>query len=380
MHVLQRDPLTAARADATWAPATPTYDVGLAVAGRPVTVFGGGTPALGHIAALRQAGAEVTVVATATVDAVTDLADRGVVTWERRAYRSGDLERPWLAVAATGDVALDQQIADDAEARRLWCVRATHGPDGSSPDRLTTGEVVLVGGGPGDPGLLTVAGAAELRAADVVICDRLAPLAALTWLKHGAEVIDVAKIPRGAFTGQEEINRLLVEHAGNGRRVVRLKGGDSFIFGRGGEELQACAAAGVPVRVIPGVSSSVAAPALAGIPLTHRGVNQGFTVLSGHVPPGDPRSSLDYTALARSGTALVLLMAVVTLPAIADALIAGGLDRDTPAATIAEASLPSQHVVRATVATIAAAAASAGIGAPAITVIGSVAAFHPAHT
>jgi len=161
---------------------------------------------------------------------------------------------------------------------------------------------------------------------------------------------------------------------------VRLKGGDSFIFGRGGEELQACAAAGVPVRVIPGVSSSVAAPALAGIPLTHRGVNQGFTVLSGHVPPGDPRSSLDYTALARSGTALVLLMAVVTLPAIADALIAGGLDRDTPAATIAEASLPSQHVVRATVATIAAAAASAGIGAPAITVIGSVAAFHPAHT
>jgi uroporphyrin-III C-methyltransferase len=187
----------------------------------------------------------------------------------------------------------------------------------------------------------------------------------------------VAKIPRGAFTPQERINELLVEHGLAGRRVVRLKGGDSFVFGRGGEEWQACAAAGVPVRVVPGVSSAIAGPALAGIPLTHRQLTQGFTVVSGHLPPGDPGSTLDWSALARAGTTLVVLMGVATLPAITAALIREGMAASTPAATVADAGLPSQRDVRGTVADIAALTAAAGIRPPAITVIGAVAGFRP---
>ncbi|WP_245857894.1 uroporphyrinogen-III C-methyltransferase [Mumia flava] len=240
---------------------------------------------------------------------------------------------------------------------------------------LEPGSVTLVGGGPGDPGLLTVSGLEALRSADVVVVDRLAPLGALAELD--VDVIDVGKIPRGRFTAQEEINRILVEQARAGRRVVRLKGGDNFVFGRGGEEVAACAGAGIPVRVVPGVSSALAGPALAGVPVTHRGLNQGFTVISGHVAPGDPRSTIDYGALARSGTDLVLLMAVASLPAITSTLVAEGLDPATPAATIADAALPTQRVVRADVATIAARMAEEGIGAPAITVIGAVAGFDP---
>ena len=147
--------------------------------------------------------------------------------------------------------------------------------------------MVLVGGGPGNLDLLTVGGLAAIRRADVIVTDRLAPLAALDHARPDAIVVDVAKIPRGASTPQEQINRVLVEHATAGRTVVRFKGGDSFVLGRGGEEWQACAAAGIPVTVLPGVSSATAAPALAGIPLTHRDLTQGFTVVSGHLPPGD---------------------------------------------------------------------------------------------
>lgn len=354
------------------------YDVSLPVTARPVTVFGAGAGSLGHVAALRDAGAKVTVVAAEAIAAISDLADRGVIVWHRRSYAPSDLSDPWLVVAATGDETIDAQILKDAEDRRLWCLSAPIAPGSAEtddPDRV--GRVVLVGGGPGDPGLLTVAGRDALRDAEVVITDRLAPLAALTGLREGAEVVDVAKIPRGAFTAQEEINRLIVEHARRGKRVVRLKGGDNFIFGRGGEELQACAAAGIDVEVIPGVSSALAGPAMARIPMTHRGLNQGFTVVSGHVPPCDPRSTINYDALARSGTDLVLLMAVANLRAIADALIEAGLDPDTPAAMIADATLSTQRVVRATVQTIADRAREAGLGAPAITVIGSVAGFDP---
>ena len=237
--------------------------------------------------------------------------------------------------------------------------------------------MLLVGGGPGDPGLITVAGLAAVRSADVVITDRLAPLAVLAEVRPGAEIIDVAKIPHGRTTPQERINDLLIEHAKAGRTVVRLKGGDNFVFGRGGEEWLACARAGIEVRIIPGVTSAIAAPALAGIPLTHRTANQGFTVITGHVPPGDARSTIDYAALARSGTALVVMMGVGTLGAIATELIRHGLDPQTPAATIADGTLPSQHLVRSTLAEISAATAAAGIRPPAVTVIGSVAAFDP---
>ena len=174
----------------------------------------------------------------------------------------------------------------------------------------TTGRVVLVGGGPGPLGLLTIAGLEAVRAADVLVCDRLAPLAALEQAKPGAEVVHVGKIPRGEFTPQEQINAILVDRALAGRRVVRLKGGDNFVFGRGGEEWNACVEAGIPVEVVPGVSSSIAVPALAGIPLTHRSLTQGFVVVSGHVTPEDPRSDIDWDALARLGLTIVILQNV----------------------------------------------------------------------
>ncbi len=236
------------------------------------------------------------------------------------------------------------------------------------------GVVTLVGGGPGDAGLVTVAGRDAIAGADVILTDRLVPQAALEWARPDAEIIDVSKVPGGRSTDQAEINRLLIEHAKAGNDVVRFKGGDSFVFGRGGEELVACADAGIEARVIPGVSSATAVPAVAGIPLTHRGLTQAFTVVSGHVPPGHPDSTVDWAALASAGSTIVVLMGVRTLSAITAALVDGGLDPSTPAAVIIDGSLPSQRVVRADLASIAKAAHLAGIRPPAVTVIGDVAA------
>ncbi|MGJ6979700.1 uroporphyrinogen-III C-methyltransferase [Aestuariimicrobium soli] len=236
----------------------------------------------------------------------------------------------------------------------------------------SAGRVTLVGGGPGDPGLVTRAGAAALIAADVVLTDHLAPRSLIAELNPDAEIIDVGKIPRGEFTPQETINRLLVEHARRGRDVVRFKGGDSFVFGRGGEEWLACTAAGVDVRVIPGVTSAVSVPELAGIPVTHRGVSQGFVVVSGHIPPDDPRNQANWSALAASGLTLVILMGVASLPAIAATLVAEGLPADTPAAVVADGGLPSQRRIDGTLATIATLAEQAAIAPPAVCVVGEV--------
>lgn len=238
---------------------------------------------------------------------------------------------------------------------------------------LTPGTVVLVGGGPGDPGLMTVAGLQAIREADVIVHDRLGALECLAEARDDAEIIPVGKIPRGHYTPQEEINRILIEHAQAGKRVVRLKGGDPYLFGRGGEEHLACLDAGVPVEVIPGITSAVSVPALAGIPVTHRGTTQGFLVVSGHVPPGDERSDIDWAALARTRLTIVVLMGVHNLPRIAAELIAQGLPAHTPSAIIADGSTPRQVVVRAPLDGIAAAAAEKGIEPPAITVIGEVA-------
>ena len=232
------------------------------------------------------------------------------------------------------------------------------------------GSVTLVGGGPGDPELLTLAGLRALRGADVVVCDRLAPLAHLAGLPSDVEIVHVGKIPRGAFTPQQEINSILIERARAGQAVVRLKGGDGFVFGRGGEEWNACIEAGIPVHAIPGVTSAIAAPALAGIPVTHRDLTQGFIVVSGHVPPGDARSSLDWQGIARSGLTIVILMGVAALDAIVEVLIRSGLDKATPAACISNAGMPSQQVVRAPVATLANTVASSGLSHPAVTIIG----------
>lgn len=349
------------------------YVADLDLAGRRVVVVGGGPAALAPVTALLQAEALVTVVAAQPGTTVADLVDRGLLEL-RPTLAAADLPGTALLVPATGDPAADRAAAQAAAAAGVPAVRPVEDQTSRTRDG---GEVVLVGGGPGDPGLLTVAGLEAVRTADVLVCDRLAPLAVLQQVRPGAEVIDVAKIPRGAFTSQERINELLVEHGRAGRRVVRLKGGDSFVFGRGGEEWQACAAAGIPVRVIPGVSSAVAGPALAGIPLTHRQLTQGFTVVSGHLPPGDPGSTLDWAALARANTTLVVLMGVATLPAITAALIAAGMAADTPAATVANAGLPSQRDVRGTVADIATRTAEAGLRPPAITVVGAVAGFRP---
>lgn len=239
--------------------------------------------------------------------------------------------------------------------------------------QITPGTVVLVGGGPGDPDLITVGGLRAVQQAEVILYDKLAPQAVLAEARTDAELIDVGKIPRGPQTSQDDINAMLIAHAKAGKRVVRLKGGDNYLFGRGGEEALECAAAGVPVQVIPGVSSAIAAPALAGIPVTHRGLSQGVTIVSGHVPPGDSRSDLDWAALARGRTTLVILMGVKYLPEIVAELLAAGLARELPAAIVMSAGSPEMRVLRSTVAEIAELAAAEGVEPPAITVIGPVA-------
>lgn len=238
---------------------------------------------------------------------------------------------------------------------------------------LRPGEVVLVGGGPGDPELITVAGLRALQQADVIIHDRLGPVSCLDALEQNPELINVGKVPRGKFTPQEHINEILIDRARAGCKVVRLKGGDSFVFGRGGEEWVACSEAGVPVRVIPGVTSAVSVPALAGVPVTHRSLVQGFTVVSGHVPPDDPRSTVDWSALAHANTTLVLLMAVKYLPQITARLLESGLAPRTPAMIVSEGSLPHQSAVLSTLGHVAEDAISQAVTPPAIVVIGEVA-------
>ncbi|MDO5285306.1 MAG: uroporphyrinogen-III C-methyltransferase [Actinomycetia bacterium] len=245
---------------------------------------------------------------------------------------------------------------------------------------LSAGTVTLVGGGPGDPGLLTLAGLEAVRQADVILYDRLAPVEVLDEAPGHCEKLPVGKVPRGEYVPQERINALLVEHAQAGRKVVRLKGGDSFVFGRGGEEWQACAAAGIPVRVVPGVTSAVAAPELVGIPVTHRHLVQGFTVVSGHVAPDDPRSMLDWAQLATSPTTLVVMMGVARMGEIAERLLAGGMSPETPVAVVRNASLATQQTFRSRLGTVAADIAAEGIKPPAITVIGEVAGLDLDHT
>ncbi len=238
---------------------------------------------------------------------------------------------------------------------------------------FAAGSVVLVGGGPGDPGLMTVKGLAAVRRADVIVYDRLAPLACLEEARPEAILVDVGKIPRQRCATQESINEVLVSNATAGRLVVRLKGGDPFVFGRGAEEWLACAAAGVPVEVVPGVSSAVAVPGLAGIPVTHRGMTQGVTVVSGHLPPDHPGSTVDWDAVARSGTTLVILMGVKYLPQICERLLAASMDPCTPAAVISDGASATQRTLRAPLERLADTAERGGVQPPAVTVIGQVA-------
>jgi uroporphyrin-III C-methyltransferase / precorrin-2 dehydrogenase / sirohydrochlorin ferrochelatase len=391
------------------------YLLGLRLSGRRVLVVGGGRVAQRRVPALLEAGALVTIVSTSVTHALDDLIATGRVIWEARPYQVGDLDGAWLVQACTDDRAVNTAVAAEAEAKRIWCVRAddkdasaawtpasgkvdeisvavTAGGDprraagirdavvealrdgtvDARRNRTKPVGVALVGGGPGDPGLITVRGRQLLAQADVVVADRLAPQALLDELSPDVELIDAAKIPYGRYLAQEKINELLIQHAKQGKFVVRLKGGDPFVFGRGGEEMLACAREGIPVIVVPGITSPVAVPAAANVPVTHRGVSQEFHVISVHVPPGDPKSTVDWPNLARSGGTLVLMMAVERIGAIAETLIRDGRSPETPVMVVQDGTLPTQRTLYATLSTVAERVTAAGIRPPAIVIVGDV--------
>lgn len=380
---------------------------------RRAVVVGGGAVAARRVRSLLEAGADVVVVTLSVGEELR----RVDVRAELRAFAPTDLDGAWLALACTDDVEVNAAVAAAAHERRVFCVRADDAGAGSArtaavarrdgmtvavnggddPRRAVAlrnaiiaaldagdlpmrrqrrgagGSVALVGGGPGDPGLITVRGQRLVGDADVVVVDRLAPRDVLAGLPDDVEIIDCGKSAHRHNLTQAEINTVLVERARTGKRVVRLKGGDPFVFGRGGEEWLACLAAGVPVQVVPGLSSALAGPALAGIPLTHRGVAGDFTVVSGHLDPGRTTDrGVDWPGLAQHSGTLVILMAMDRLALIADVLIRHGRPGDTPAAVVHRASTPAQRVVRAPLAALAQEVARERIGAPAVIVIGAV--------
>ncbi|GAA2293196.1 uroporphyrinogen-III C-methyltransferase [Glycomyces scopariae] len=389
------------------------YEVGLRLRGKAVLVVGGGTIAGRRVPRLIDAGARVLVVAPEVTTTLSDLAAAGELQWERREWRTGDGDDAWFVLAATDDPAVNAAVAAEAESRRTWCVRSDDAEasdawtlaraafDGVSvavsasgdPRRaaavrdavaaaLRAGEidaprtrrarpagVALVGAGPGDADLITLRGLELLRQAEVVVSDRLAPQELLDMLGDDVEIVDAAKLPYGRHTTQEQINAVMVERAREGKFVVRLKGGDGFVFGRGAEELDACLDAGVPVEVVPGLSSSIAGPAAAGIPVTERGVVHDFTVATGHVPPG-PQSLVDWHALGAGNGTVVLLMAVKNRAAIAAALMAGGRPGSTPVRIVESATTKNQTVRECELSDLGVTEAHH----PAVIVIGAVAA------
>jgi uroporphyrin-III C-methyltransferase/precorrin-2 dehydrogenase/sirohydrochlorin ferrochelatase len=395
--------------------AFPPYPAGLRLAGRKVVVVGGGHVAQRRVPALLAAGAVVEVVSPVVTPAIEGLVGSGEVTWHERGFEAADLDDAWYVIAATDVRAVNEEVSRAAEERRVFCVRSDDATRASAwtpavgrhagvtvavlgnrqPQRSAavrdeivsalrdgvidaeahrdrTPGVVLVGGGPGDPELVTVAARRALSEADVVVADRLAPRELLGELSPDVELVDVAKLPRGRSASQDEINRVIVERAREGKRVVRFKGGDPFVFGRGYEEAIACAEAGVPCTVVPGVTSAISVPARVGIPVTHRGVAHEFTVVSGHVPPDHDSSLVDWDALARMRGTVVLLMAVHNLPAIADRLVAGGRAPSTPVAVVAEGTMPGERTVLSTLETVAADVEREDVRPPAIVVVGDV--------
>ncbi|QGN47226.1 uroporphyrinogen-III C-methyltransferase [Micromonospora sp. WMMD558] len=399
------------------------YPLGLRLAGRRVVVVGGGAVATRRVPALLDAGADVFLVAPELTPALRAHVDAGRLHWARRRFAPEDLDGAWLVQVAVDDPVAAASVSAAAAERRIFCVRADdraaatawtpavtrHGPvtvavlGGGDPRRAMTvrdavrdllsarkgpfltppveegspvnapgGRVALVGAGPGDPELITLKGWRLLTEAEVVVADRLVPGLLLDELRPDVELVDASKIPYGPSRAQEEINRILVDRALAGKAVVRLKGGDPYVFGRGGEELLACAEAGVPVTVVPGVTSAVAVPAAAGVPVTHRAVAHEFTVVSGHVAPDSPASLVRWEHLAGLRGTLVILMGLKNLPAIAATLVAHGRPADTPAAVVQEGTTGAQRMLRSTLGTVAADVVAAELRPPAVVVVGDV--------
>ncbi len=389
------------------------YPAGLRLRDRKVVVVGGGQVAQRRVPALLAAGARVTLVSPQVRPALEGMAAE--FDWIPRGFAPSDLDEAWYVIAATDDTQVNEAVSVAAEERRIFCVRSDDGERASAwtpavgrhgnvtvavlgnreprqsaalrDDILTalreghltesgaldrSPGVVLVGGGPGDPELVTVAARHALASADVVVADRLAPRELLDELPSTVELIDVAKLPRGRSARQEYINELIVERARAGQRVVRFKGGDNFVFGRGFEEVQVCREAGVPVTIVPGLTSSVAVPALAHIPVTHRGITHEFTVVSGHLPPGHPDSLVEWPALARMRGTVVILMGVENAAAIAAALISGGRRDKTPVAVVVDGTMPTERTVLARLDTLADRLLAEQVRPPAIIVIGEV--------
>jgi uroporphyrin-III C-methyltransferase/precorrin-2 dehydrogenase/sirohydrochlorin ferrochelatase len=382
------------------------YPLLLDVEGRRVVVIGGGAVGRRRAAALAAAGAAVELIAPEVGGAL----DARITVISRR-YRADDVFGAWLVHACTGVAAVDAQIADDCDAARIWCVQsaaATASPAwvpavarvddvvvavnaGADPLRATAlrdairllldtgelpvrrhrpqavGHVALVGGGPGDPDLITVRGRRLLAAADVVVVDRLGPRELLDLLPAGVEVIEAGKSPDNHTLPQDEINALLVSQAQQGKRVVRLKGGDPFVFGRGGEELAACVEASVACEVVPGITSAIAVPAAAGIPVTHRALARQFTVVTGH-------EDLEWDRLAAVGGTLVILMGATRVERIAKELVTAGMSASTPVAIIENGTLPRQRTTTGNLESIGGLATAVGVRAPAVLVVGDVAA------
>lgn len=388
--------------------------LGLDLTGRRVLVVGAGVVGTRRARRLVEDDAHVVLVDPSPSDDALRMASHGDVEVVARGVVETDLDGAWLVVAATADPALNAQVAGWAQARRTWCVNASDGRDGTArvaatsthgdlalgvvsvgdPDprrvagvrdalaahvesgqvdlrrrRRRRGRVVLVGSGPGDPGLVPVAGLEALATADVVVTDRLGATGLLDRLPADVEIVNVGKSPTNHPVPQVEINRILVDRALQGLTVVRFKGGDPYVFGRGGEEVHACRAAGVEVTVVPGITSAFSVPALAGIPVTQRGVATSVHVSSGHVGADD-------AALAAlvAGATVVLLMAVSALPKICAAAMELGVDADLPVAMIEQGSTARQRVTHATVATAAEVAEHEKVRPPAIVVMGLVAA------
>ncbi|MFE9656780.1 uroporphyrinogen-III C-methyltransferase [Micromonospora sp. NPDC006431] len=391
------------------------YPLGLRLAGRRVVVVGGGAVATRRVPALLDAGADVLLVAPELTPALRAHADAGRLHWVPRRFAPADLDGAWLVQVAVDDPAAAAAVSAVAAERRIFCVRADdraaatawtpavtrHGPvtvavlGGGDPRRAMAvrdavrellsvrpqpsgrtggapGRVALVGAGPGDPELITVKGWRLLTGADVVVADRLVPGLLLDELRPDVELVDASKIPYGPSRAQEEINRILVDRARAGKFVVRLKGGDPYVFGRGGEELLACAEAGVPVTVVPGVTSAVAVPAVAGVPVTHRAVAHEFTVVSGHLAPDSPASLVRWDALAGLRGTLVVLMGLKNLAAISATLVAHGRPAETPVAVVQEGTTSGQRTLRSTLGAVAVDVLEAGVRPPAIVVIGDV--------